>query len=42
MPRRISSCSAVRGEEPSMTSRPISSRAARRSTGGASGSGPSE
>ena len=41
MPRRSSSRSAARGEEPSMTSRPTASRAARRSTGGARGSGPS-
>ena len=39
--RRSSSRSAARGEEPSMTSRPTASSAARRSTGGARGSGPS-
>ena len=41
MPRRSSSRSAARGEEPSMTSRPTASSAVRRSTGGARGSGPS-
>src|SRR5262249_30971296 len=40
VPRRSSSDSARRGEVPAMTSCPICSRASRRSTGGASGSGP--
>ena len=40
VPRRSISCSARRGEVPSMTSWPICSSASRRSTGGASGSGP--
>ena len=40
VPRRSSSCSARRGDVPSMTSRPISSSASARSTGGANGSGP--
>src|SRR6201997_3755323 len=40
VPRRSSSDSARRGEVPPMTSWPICSSASRRSTGGASGSGP--
>ena len=40
VPRRNNSESARRGDVPSMTSRPICSSASRRSTGGASGSGP--
>src|SRR5438309_10157584 len=40
VPRRSSSDSARRGEVPAMTSWPICSSASRRSTGGASGSGP--
>src|SRR6201986_2302032 len=40
VPRRSSPDGARRGEVPAMTSCPICSRASRRSTGGASGSGP--